>query len=139
MRSIRELRTYGWKLSLIGAGLVATAGCTQWAGLKRWTPAASARAPQVRRATQVESPEAMLAAVKKLVPSGTSLAQAEAIMKAEGFDCSFAYDDTTDCDHLRCQRTDPAGALVSWRWTVRLPYRDGMVLEPEVEIAGLGP
>jgi hypothetical protein len=69
---------------------------------------------------------------------GSSLAEAEAIMKAEGFDCSFGYNTTANQDYLRCTRTDAESLLVSHRWIVNFTYSDGRTTGMEVRTGLLG-
>jgi hypothetical protein len=124
-------------LPALGGLIVVAGGCTT---LGRSQPASlAARQNESRRTATVDTNDAMLAAVRTLVPPGTSLTQAEEILQAEGFDCTFADDDPTVGDCLRCTRVDSTGPLVSRRWTVRLPYRDGMVVDIRVESGLVGP
>lgn len=136
MPNCRRRSTAGL-LSAICGLIVLAGGC---ATLGRSKPASlAAQQHATRRTATVDTNDAMLAAVRQLVPPGTSLAQAEEILAAEGFDCAFADDDPAIGDCLRCTRVDSTGPLVSRRWTVRLPYRDGMVVDIRVENGLVGP
>ncbi|MBN8625731.1 MAG: hypothetical protein J0M17_09600 [Planctomycetes bacterium] len=117
--------------------LVLLTGCTSLCRPRAASLATQQHSP--RQTSRVDNNDAMLAAVRTLVPPGTSLTQAEEILQAEGFDCTFADDDPTVGDCLRCTRVDSTGPLVSRRWTVRLPYRDGMVVDIRVESGLVGP
>ncbi|MBA4017689.1 MAG: hypothetical protein C0483_10995 [Pirellula sp.] len=81
---------------------------------------------------------AMRTAVTTLVPPGTSLAQAESRLTAEGFDCSFGYNAAANQDYLRCTRTDAETLLISRRWIVTVSYRDGQTTSVEVRAGSLG-
>lgn len=81
---------------------------------------------------------AMRTAVARLVPLGSSLTEAEALMKAEGFDCSFGYNTTANQDYLRCTRSDAESLLVSRRWIVNFTYSDGRTTGMEVRAGSLG-
>ncbi len=105
---------------------------------KHLAEAAPAAAGAANMTAGITDEAAMRTAVARLVPLGSSLAQAEAIMAAEGFDCSFGYNTTANQDYLRCTRTDAETLLVSHRWIVNFTYSDGRTTGMEVRTGLLG-
>lgn len=91
------------------------------------------------RTAGIDDEAAMKAAIDALVPAGMSLAQAEQIMRREGFACSFGYDDASDQDHLACVRTDSQSLWIGARWLVTLDYRDGVIFRSQVKRGLVGP
>lgn len=93
----------------------------------------------------------MIEAVRALIPNGTPIAEAERLMRRQGFQCSplvnasFTTSDRVDhqertglnvdhkerigLDYVACVRDERAGFLVSRRWCVALVQRDGEVVE----------
>lgn len=136
MRSLRLAITALGLLVLSGG--VGCSGAWRSPKAKHLAEAAPAALGAANMTAGITDEVAMRTAVARLVPLGSSLAEAEALMKAEGFDCSFGYNTTANQDYLRCTRTDAETLLVSHRWTVNFTYSDGRTTGMEVRTGLLG-
>ncbi|TWU27946.1 hypothetical protein Poly41_70200 [Novipirellula artificiosorum] len=96
-----------------------------------------------------KNPDAMHSSVASLVPAGTSLQDATALMEGEGFDCKVTRNgvfremrhwadkgpDHEDLDFLRCRRINSnAGFLMGRVWNVAIVL-DGDVTNGEVLVS----
>lgn len=136
MRNVRFAITALGLPLLIGA--LGCSGTWRSRGALEGAAPATAVARAADATVGITDADAMRTAVAGLVPDGTSLAEAEARMTAEGFACSFDYDAVADRDSLRCTRTDAESLLVSRRWIVTFTYRDGRTTGVEVRTGALG-
>ena len=136
------MRSLRFAITALGlATLIGVVGCSgTWRSPKAQSLAASSPADlgTANMTAGITDEVAMRTAVARLVPLGSSLAEAEALMKAEGFDCSFGYNTTANQDYLRCTRTDAESLLVSHRWIVNFTYSDGRTTGMEVRTGLLG-
>ena len=83
---------------------------------------------------KLESPDVMSLNVGQLIPDGTSVNDAIAVMESEGFECTIERDSKFDerrhwsepgdvhenIDFVRCRRVDSAGFLMSRYWGVAI-------------------
>jgi hypothetical protein len=81
---------------------------------------------------------AFLAEVEAAIPIGTSIEDAERILKANGFKCK-RRDGSDGKPGLTARHSKPLGFLVSWVWVVWLTEEDGKVSGVTGSTAGLGP
>jgi hypothetical protein len=77
--------------------------------------------------------------VLTLVPVGTSIEQARAIMEKNGFDCSLSQDEESGAKRLYCVLERTWKWPVSRKWQIRFQYDDTGVTKILVDSGLVGP
>ena len=116
---------------LVNVCLVVTiAGCG--------SPAASQRQPArpaILSGNDADIRDRLLAEI----PVGTTLENAEQVVKRYGLRCSKQIDDKTKDAFLSCGYSDKSDMWVTWVWHIRINCPDGVVSEIQRRQGGVGP
>ena len=91
--------------------------------------------PALLDGTNAEVRERLLAEI----PPGTSLTEAERIMKEHGLRCSVEMDKNKDVPYLSCGWSHKADFWVTWVWSIRIDCPNGVVTGIECKQYGIGP
>lgn len=95
-------------------------------------PAASL--PAVLQGSDSEIRDRLLAKI----PIGTSMPDAEQIVKSHGLRCSQEIDAKTNEPYLSCGYTDKSDAWVTWVWQICIDCPSGAVSEISCKRSGIG-
>jgi hypothetical protein len=73
------------------------------------------------------------------IPVGTTVENAEQVVKGYGLRCSKQIDDKTQAAYLSCGYTEQSSMWVKWVWHIRIDCPDGVVSEIQCKQGGIGP
>lgn len=97
----------------------------------------------VRATTDIRQPAVMKEALRRAIPTGTSLANARRFMEQEGFACKItrngSFRGREGIDYLYCDRSERYAHWVDQRWQIALVLEGDRVRDIEVAHGLIGP
>lgn len=91
--------------------------------------------PSILNGRDAEIRERLLAEI----PIGTTLTDAEEIVRANGLRCSQQFDEKSNMPFLSCGYSEKVDMLVTIVWQIRIDCPNGLVSDIQCHQTGVGP